>query len=471
MKTPRPYQSKLMNDIRASFARGHRRVLAVLPTAGGKTFCFTLMTVGAVERGRRVLIIVHREELLDQASRSLEGEGVEHGRIAPGYYGHTAQVAVASIQSLDKRLATETMAFDFIILDEAHHVTAATWQRVLAHFPSAYVLGVTATPCRTTGEGLGSESGGIFTDMVIGPSIAELIAQGYLAPPVVFSPPSDLDLTGLRKSKGDFTQKALAERVQKSSIVGDAVDHYRRLAAGEPAIAFCASIAHAETVAESFRAEGFSSEVIHGKLDSRTRADMIAGLGSGRIQVLTSVDIISEGTDIPVVSVAILLRPTDSLALYLQQVGRVLRTAPGKTRALILDHVGNWRRHDVPDAEREWSLAGVKKKKSNREMVPVVRQCPKCFEPWMSKALSCPQCFHVLPIKSRKIEEVDGELVQLTKEQIEEARKNRRREVGRAETREELEAIAKARGYSPGWVWMQMKYRKPRRSAKSIGSP
>lgn len=452
-----------MNRIREAFARGLRRVLFVLPTGGGKTFCFVRMTKGARERGRRVLIIVHRQELLSQASGSLSRDDVEHGVIAPGRFGHTSQVAVASIQTLERRLAETPMDFDFLILDEAHHVTAGTWQRVLAHFPKAFVLGVTATPCRTTGEGLGEKSGGIFQEMIQGPSIRELIDMGYLAPPIVYSPPSDLDLTGLRRSKGDFTQKQLAERVQKSSIVGDAVEHYRRLCAGEPAIAFCASIAHAETVRDSFRAAHFTSEVIHGKLDDHTRATMIQGLASGRIQVLTSVDLISEGTDIPVVSVAILLRPTDSLGLYLQQVGRVLRLSPGKTRALILDHVGNWRRHDVPDADREWSLDGEKKKKSTREAVPTVRQCPKCYAPWMTKALSCPECFHVLPTKSRKIEEVDGELEELTKEQIEAARLNRRREVGRAETREELEAIAKARGYSPGWVWNQLKHRKPRR--------
>lgn len=463
--TLRPYQVEAIEALRSKYREGKKAPLLVLPTGAGKTYTFAFMTKSAAERGRKVLIVVHRAELLDQASRSLKALGVDHGLIAPKHYGESDSVAVGSILTILKRVMFKPMHFDFIIFDEGHHATASTWKRLLVHFPKAHVLGVTATPIRLDGKGLGLSSDGIYDSLVVGPSVGELIQMGHLVKPVVFAPPSDLDLTGLRTRFGDYSQKQLAERTDKPSITGCAVEHYQKLAPGEPAIVFCASIEHAQHVSESFNQAGFSSSVIHGKLTDHERRHQVEGLSSGRIKVLTSVDIVSEGFDLPICSVAVLLRKTQSLGLYMQQVGRVLRPAPGKTRALILDHVGNSLIHGLVQDNREWSLEGVSKRKrslNDDEDSISIRQCKNCFAVF-EQALKCPECGFIPPPKQRKVEQRDGVLEELTPEVIERARRAKRIEEGQAKTYEDLLALQHKRGYSSGWAHFKWKARQKRK--------
>lgn len=462
----REYQQQAIVRLRKSYASGRRAPLLVMPTGAGKTRCFTYMTQAARERGRRTLIIVHRQELLTQASRSLESYKVPHGLIAPGKNGERDQVAVASVQTLDRRLRNGSMDFDFIILDEAHHACASVWFRVLERFPSAQILGVTATPCRLDGKGLGLGSGGVFDDLVIGPQVSELIKLGFLVKPIVYAPPvAGLDLTGVRSVGGDYAAGALAERMMKPSITGCAVEHYSRLASGEPAIAFCASIAHAEHVTDQFRAAGYTSAVIHGGLDDHTRRSILEALAEGWIQVVTSVDLISEGTDVPAVAVGMLLRPTKSTSLFIQQVGRILRPSANKHRALVLDHVGNCMQHGLPDESRCWVLDGNQKPtlKSSPNEAPRVQQCKQCYAVW-SKGSVCLECGHEVEVASREIEVRAGSLTEMSADVVarERERRMKRSEVGRAQSRADLEAIARARGYSAGWVFNMMKARQRR---------
>jgi len=451
----RDYQIKSVNDVRKSYSTGHRAPLLVLPTGAGKTYTFSYITKNANAKGNRVLILVHRQELLTQTSMALDNLGVRHGIIAPRRYGELESVGVASIQTLDRRLAQTAMHYDLIVIDEAHHGVAGTWRRTLSHFPTSKILGVTATPIRTSGEGLGVEAGGIFDDLIVGPTISELISQGHLVQPETYAPPTEIDLTGVRRKGGDYNASQAAERVDKPSVTGSAVEHYRKLSHGEPAIAFCASIDHATHVRDEFRAAGYASEVIHGKLDDDERKDLISGLATGRIQVLTSVDIISEGTDIPVVSTAILLRPTQSLGLYMQQVGRVLRPSASKRRALILDHVGNCLKHGLVTDNHDWMLDGeVKSRRKSSDDETIVRQCKKCFAVY-DEGLVCPYCGHQNPPKPRKIEERDGELMQVTKEQIAAIKAQKMDEYKNAKTWQEACAIANRRGDSMYWLKMR----------------
>lgn len=449
----RDYQRRAVDDLRAAYARGARAPLFVLATGGGKTFTFVYVAQNAVARGNRVLILVHRQELLMQASRSLSAMGVQHGLIAAGHPQTDEPVQVASVQTLVRRLARGPLSFDLIVVDESHHAVAGSWRKIIQSLPNARVLGVTATPIRSDGKGLRD----VFDAMVLGPSIGELIALGYLVQPVVYAPPTPLDLTGVRRRMGDFDQAQLAERLDKPAITGSAVGHYAKLCNGKPAIAFCVSVAHAQHVAEQFRAAGFRAQSIDGSMHDTERKRAIDDLGTGRLHVLTSCDIISEGTDIPVVSAAILLRPTQSMGLYLQQVGRTLRPALGKDRAIILDHVGNCHRHGMPDADRQWSLDGVQStKRAANDNAPTLRQCEKCYAVFLPRAV-CPECGHVHEIKARQIDEVDGELQQV---QVLAAKRARRLEISHARTREALEKIAAQRGYKPGWVRMMMQVRR-----------
>lgn len=462
----RPYQRQGVKGIQSAFNAGKRAPLFALPTGAGKTFCFAYLTREAAKLGRRVVILVHRQELLKQASRSLTTLGVNHGIIAPGHHGETAQVAVASIQTLDRRLRRGPVHFDLAIIDEAHHVVSLSWRRVLDQLGGAQILGVTATPCRLDGRGLGVEAGGLFDHLVQGPSIAELISLGHLVRPVVYAYPNDIDMTGVKIIGGDYSRRELSERMDKPAITGCAVDHYRRLAANEPAIAFCASLVHAAHVADEFAQGGFRSGVIHGGLTETERQERLDGLASGRIHVLASVDLISEGTDVPAVSVAILLRRTASESLFLQQVGRILRPSPGKTRGLVLDHVGNVLQFGLPEQDRQWSLGGVKKRVGLGGPGLTMRQCKKCFAVWR-QGQRCPSCGNVAAgAVSREPLRREGELRQVDETQINQFRQNKKRAYAMATSYSEVLALTMKFGDKPGFAYKYWSARKRKRGAR-----
>jgi superfamily II DNA or RNA helicase len=407
-------------------------------------FCY--VTASAVAKGQRVLLLVHREELLNQTSAALTRFEVAHGKIHPRYtpaYYERAQVA--SVQTIVNRL-DKVPAPDLIVVDEAHHANAGSWQKILAAFPKARVLGVTATPCRADGRGLGE----MFDAMVVGPSVADLIDMQFLVEPQVYAP-SRPDLAGVGMVAGDYNGRQLANVMEGSTITGDAVAYYRKLADGLPAVVFCASVKHAELVAEEFSAAGYRAVSVDGNTDDETRASYLAGLGTGEIQVVASCNLISEGTDIPAIAAAILLRPTKSLSLYLQQVGRALRPFGDKSHAVILDHAGNCFEHGLPDEDREWSLEGYKKKKKAEEKKIGVKQCPKCYAMHKPILKECPACKHKYEVRSRELKTVDGELTRL-EGNTDERRKNVRVAISEARTLDDLRRLQQEMGWSRGWA-------------------
>ena len=432
--TLRPYQQQLVTDIRLQYQLGKRSVLAVLPTGGGKTVCFAYIADAASRKGNRVLILVHRAELLDQASRSLP---MHHGIIAANRamdLSHAVQVA--SVQTVARRLhRLPREMFQLIVVDEAHHTTAGTWAAVVEHFNTAKLLGVTATPIRGDGRGLGEH----YQAMVEGPSAQWLTDNGYLAGARVLAPPG-FSAAGLRKRMGDFDAKAAEQRV--ASIVGDCYSHYCQHLSGQTAIAFCCSVAHAEAVAELFQRQGIAAASIDGSMDTGKRRQLLEDLGTGRLKVLTSCALIGEGVDVPSVGGCILLRPTQSEALHLQMIGRCLRPQAGK-RAVILDHVGNTLRLGHHLEEREWTLEGVTKR--DREKAPSVKVCPRCFAAMASAAQVCGECGHEFRAEVRELKVIPGQLQEVTAQV-------RKREQSSASDLQALRELAQQRGYKRGWA-------------------
>ncbi len=448
----RPYQQAAVDGVRDSFRAGRRRPLLVAPTGSGKTVIFSYVTASAAAKGNRTLILVHRAELLEQCHRSLSQMDVPHGLIASGLTPDRSQLTqIASVQTLVRRF-DRVVAPDLIVIDEAHHATAGAWASVLAQYPNARVLGVTATPQRLDGKGLGQ----VFDDLIRGPEVTKLIDEGYLCKPVYYAPKT-VDLTGVHMVAGDYNRAEVAERMDRPTITGDAVIHYRKYAEGQPCIVFCTGIKHAEHVAQAFNASGYRFKVIDGTLAKEERARRVLDLSSGALQGLVSVDIVSEGFDLPCVSTAILLRPTASLSLHLQQIGRVLRPSPGKQRAVILDHVGNCRRHGLAEELRDWSLDGIRKrgKRGPQDDVADTRQCPECFAVH-TPSPQCPQCLHVYEIKDRIPDVVDGELEEL---KAREAIRGRKREQGTAQTLEDLIRVGKSRGMKNPYGWAHNVFR------------
>lgn len=459
----RPYQANDVAAIRRAFGPlQKKRPLYVLPTGGGKTVTFAHITAGAAQKGNRVLILCHRIELLDQISIALKEAMAPHGFIAAGYDDTLRQTMVASVQTLVRRL-TAIDAPDLIIVDEAHHARASTYEAILAAFPKAKVLGVTATPVRQSGEGLGT----LFDCMILGPTMRELMEQGYLAKYRLFAPPT-VSTEGLHTRAREFITSETEALMNKPAITGSALVHYRKHADGLPTLVFCTSIKHASDVATQFRESGYSAVTLNGQMDREVRRGIVKDFRRGAIQVVTSCEVLSEGFDMPGAHCGIFLRPTQSVGLYLQQIGRVLRPCEGKSHAILLDHVNNAMLHGLPDTPREWSLDGEDRKKKPK--APSVRVCPACWRALPGATRECPPpCGYVFAVESRTIREVEGELAELTAEEY--ARRQQRKAEGferyQSRTLQQLEAFAKKKGYKPGWALKIYQSR----AAKKLASP
>jgi DNA repair protein RadD len=449
----RPYQQQGVDEIRAHFANGVGRVCYQLPTGGGKTVIFCYILAAAAAKGSRVLVLTHRVEILEQIDLTLNAFGIPHGIIAAGYpAAPNERVQIASVFTLALRL-DRISHFDLVIIDECHHAAADTWRSILAALQGAWVLGVSATPERLDGKGLDD----IFEELVKGPTVRELIDQEYLARYTAYGPKVGPDLNGVKVTAGDYRIDQLAELMADSVVIGSAVSEYRRLCPGAPAIAFCVDIAHSRQVAQAFCNDGWRAAHVDGNTHRDERRDLIASLANGRLDILTNCGLISEGLDVPGVVAAILLRPTMSRALYLQQVGRALR--PGKPRAFILDHAGCIRRHGLPDSPHAWDLAG----KAAAGVAEHARQCEACGAYNPPGAMFCGECGTALvkataPTEPKDREEIAVELTEITDSSswlttvpFSDAVGWAGRDLGR------LTQVARARGYKPGWVYYRMK--------------
>jgi DNA repair protein RadD len=443
----RDYQSDMIGRTRVAM-RSHRKVLVVSPTGSGKTVLAAFMSGSAVKKNLRVGFVCHRKELIKQAARTFGEVGIPFGIVSAGMTGNRHQpVQICGVNTLANRLDI-VGHLDLVIWDESHHIAAASWARIMEHYGDARHVGLSATPERLDGTGLGK----YFDAMVPGPRVAWLIENGYLAPYRLLAP-SVPELDGVKTVAGEYDRRGLGEAMAKPKLIGDMVAHYARLAPGKRNMVFCVSVKHSLAVVEKYQAAGFRAAHIDGATDPAVRDQLIADFTAGRIQVLSSVDLVSEGFDLPAIEVATLARPTKSVSLYLQQVGRSLRTAPGKTEAIILDHAGNSLNHGLPDDDREWSLEGRQRRKRKKgdedEPAVAVRQCPSCFSVHRP-APHCPRCNHEYLTLGRTVEELEGELTEVVRAQ---AKHDAKVEVARAKTKEELVRLGTLRGYKSPHFW------------------
>ena len=461
----RDYQIDGVEDLRAAYGSGRSAPLYVLPTGGGKTVLFCAIVRRAVEIGGRVLLLVHRRELIEQASAALDRFDVPHGVIAPRYPSIDRPVQVASVQTIARRLSRYPAdAFSLVVIDEAHHAVAGTWAKTLEHFSGARRLGVTATPIRLDGRGLA----GAFDEMVVGPSPHALVEAGHLARARVFAPPIGFSSEGLRSRMGEYDLEEAERRAGTVRALGETVAHYRRLLDGGTAIAFCCSIKHAEAVAAEFAASGVAAASIDGSMSWDERRDRLARLERGELKVLTSCMLIGEGIDVPSVNGCILLRPTKSLSLFLQMVGRCLRPAAGKGEAIVLDHVGNYAQHGHHLEEREWTLEEGAKRREGRETGPSLWVCPSCYCTLDSRIAFCSECGGEKPRQEKRVEVVHGALEELDhyRELRQFKARERRREQSAARSFDDLVEIGRRRGmrYPHAWARKVVEARRRKRA-------
>jgi len=443
----RDYQHTMLDGARRSLA-SNRRILLVAPTGAGKTDVALEMIRGALARGRRVLFLCHRRELVRQSSRAFWNAGVPHGMVMAGKVMSLTPANVGVINTVVNRI-DRMQPPDLIIVDEAHRSVSPSYLDVFKAWPNAYVVGLTATPARTDGRGL-AEAG--YTDIVQGPTVRRLIDSGYLSDFLLIVPDSALSLDGVSIRAGDFATDELEQAVDRPTITGDAVRAYRQFADGKRCMVFCVTVKHSQHVCEQYNAAGIRAEHIDGTHTDAERDTVLNRFRAGTTQVVTSVQLAIEGLDIPAIEAVQFLRPTASVIVYLQAIGRGLRREPGKRECIILDQVANFYRHGWPDDHREWTLEGRKaRKRGEAELSPLnVRQCKQCFTVYRPTVPACPTCGKLHEGARDAPAVVDGTLVELDPNTV---RREQKREQGGARTLRDLVELGKRRQMKKPAEW------------------
>lgn len=420
------YQEEAVQQITDFFSHGGHSTILQLPTGAGKSLTAVEFIKRCREDNKPVYFLTHSKNLLWQFSDHLTEYGVPHGIISSGCPALKYKIQVISAMSLKSRIHLLPEP-SYIIAEEAHHSASAMFADIFKYWPHAKILGLTATPERLDGKPLD-----MYENIITLHQVRWFIDNGYLSD-YEYYVPNELDTSGIHRVMGDFNKKELNDLLKKQSgRVGQIVENYKKYADGLPAIAFATSIEDSENIADRFINAGYDMHALHSKM----KGDLMKELEkcrNGDISLLSSCMSIGEGTDVKGLTVSLDCRPTQSLTIYLQHVGRVLRTkyapgydlttregrlaaieAGGKKKAIILDFSSNYTRHGLPDDEREWSLKPKNKKKTQEKST--LKRCPNCQRPVLRTVSNCPYCnylFVTAHTTARKIEEKDGELVNI----------------------------------------------------------
>jgi len=449
----RNYQQELITKIRKSLASGHQRIIVQSPPRTGKTVVMAEIAKRATDRGNSVCFIIHRKEVLDQAKATFKEQGVDPDLLEAGM-----------VQSLTRHI-DQIYPPEVILIDEAHHALAKSYTRILDAFPQAYVLLFTATPVRTGRNQLDQ----IADDIIVGKSIKELTSQGFLAPFKYYgAKDKDVDDKKLRRSStGDYTNASIEDAVSHK-IYSHTVDEYLAKADGKQAVVYTYSVEAANHLATEFTARGITAEAIDATTPAQVRDMAVQAFRDQQLKVLVNVNLFTEGIDLPNVDCVIMVRPTMSLALYMQFSMRCLNPRAGKV-ATIIDQVGNWERFGLPNADRDWKALAKSKAKAAKSLkrggIQVI-QCPDCFGVVEKSEVEdnvCPLCSYSPLVKKRMYEEKKAELLEITEsDQVKRIKKiiNDQvlmnvvgKRIDQLQSRKEFEAYAKLHGYKPGWVW------------------
>jgi len=450
----RPYQVDAVENLRRSFMQGNRRLLLQAGTGSGKTIIASEIIKSAVTRGRYVLFLAHRRELIDQCADKLVRFGVPHGIIMAGRQRSMGEnVQVGSVQTITTRaVKSKKMPLppvDLLVLDECHRSLSKSYLHLIDYFTQAndktVVLGMTATPVRGDGRGLGE----VYEDMITCPSIRELTSQGFLVPIRYFAP-SAPDLDGVHTRMGDYVEKELEERMDKTPLIGNIVENWGRFADGRQTVVFATGVKHSIHITEEFQKAGVQAAHIDGNTPDSERETILTDLWKGNLSVVSNCMVLTEGWDCPPVSCCILARPTKSIGLYLQMCGRTLRPWQGKDDCLLVDHSGSIYTHGFVDGEIPWDLDARRKIQERiqdtkkKESKPIT--CPECKFVFISLA-ECPECGWKPKVKGQEYHWIKGELVEVNKEI--EFRYSQRM---RRDWFKQLLWVADEKGYKRGWV-------------------
>jgi superfamily II DNA or RNA helicase len=451
----RNYQNDAVENLRASHLAGNKRVLLQAATGSGKTIIASKIIELAVSKGKRVLFIAHRKEIINQSSSKLDDFEISHGVIMANHARvNDHAVQVASIQTLMRR---DKPPADLVIIDECHLSCSASYKSIAEHYADATIIGLTATPIRLDGKGLGE----IYQDIVQVVPMSQLISEGHLVKPRVFAPFTP-DLKGVRKNKGDYDASETAKLMDRKEITADIVKHWTVNAMDRKTIVFASSVEHSKNIVKEFEASGISAMHLDANSPANLRDETLTDWRDGKFTVLSNMGLFIEGLDVPAAACCILARPTKSLTIYLQAVGRVMRPHESKADCVILDCAGLTYEHGFVDDAREWTLGGkVKKPKDDILNVHVCEQCDAAY----SKAQhpnECPECGYITYVEPKVIESADVEMVELTPSIMADirAKKIKWLEFTKCKVLDDFIELGRLRGYKQGWAFHKWNDRK-----------
>jgi superfamily II DNA or RNA helicase len=459
----RDYQLAALASVREEILRGKRSVLLVAPTGSGKTTIAAAMIESATRKGNGVLFIAHRKELIDQCSARLDQHGVNHGVVMADHrrWLPWLPVQVASIQTLLKRRDKYRPKAQIVVIDEAHHARADSYHTAIEMFPGSVVLGLTATPWRIDGRGLGD----LFQSLIVAATPHDLIRRGYLVPYTGYAFDSP-DLTGVKRIGGDFKQSELEAVMGERKLLGNIVEQWQAHAGGVRTVVFAVDVKHSKELCDRFKVVGVKAEHLDATTPKQEREAILSRLASGATAVVCNVAVLTEGWDCPAVECIVLARPTDSLSLHLQMVGRGLRPNPetGKVLCRIHDHAGNIIRHGLPDADRDYALDLDRKtaRKNDEEEAVKLRTCEMCFAIYLANLPACPTCGHANAKHQRERPKEDADAVAVPLEEIAKHGPAKRAWVPERAARtyyDSLLATAAQKGYKQSWAAFRFKDR------------
>ena len=438
----RDYQEELVDGIKRSMRAGNHSIIVQSPPRSGKTVVMAHIAKSATDKNNKVLFFSHRKEINEQVYKTFENNNVNMDLVTIG----GVQSLVRKLDKLDEPT--------IILIDEAHHSKASSYKKIIDYFPNAYKLLFTGTPVRLDGSGFDD----IADDLILGKSVKWLQEHGRIAPFKYYAPLM-IDVASLKKRAGEFTKQSVDDTM-KTVVFGDVIGHYEKLAKGKQAIVYTHSVEASENVSKTFNKAGYNSMAVSGKTPREVRETAMRAFRNGDLKIMVNCELFTEGIDLPNVDVCIMLRPTQSLSLYLQFAMRALNPREGKT-AIIIDHVGNVERFGLPNQDREWSLQGIIKKKQTAKIgEPTVRVCEMCFATFWSKDRICPECGYENEPTKQEIELIrEAELKEIKEEQQRKIREKVQTYVtpDMCQNMDELKAYQLLHGYKNGWCWYQAK--------------
>ncbi len=437
----RDYQLELIDGVYQSMSKGNKNIMVQSPAGSGKSVTMSEIARRATYKGNNVLFVVHRRELVEQIRGTFIANNVDMQLC------HVGMVQTVSNQLKQNKVTEPSL----ILVDEGHHALARTYQNIFEEFPNAYVLSFTATPWRMSNKGFTE----VFTDLILGKSVKWLIDNNRLAPFKYYSVNLLQNIQMKHNATGEFSNASIEEAMQKT-IFGDVIENYQKFAEGKKTIVYTHSVEMSKTVADKFNSNGYKAMQVDGKTPKDERELAMKLFRSGEIKILVNAELYGEGVDVPDCECVILLRPTESLTLFIQQTMRAMRYQSNK-QAIIIDHVGNYSRHGLPDTEHNWleHFEGTSKKSNQSDSIPV-KECESCYAVVASAYTVCPVCGEEFPKEDPIEYQIDEsrELEEITEDNI--IRLNFK-EPKDCKNMEELYQLAKDRNYKPGWAYYQGK--------------